>query len=674
MSHPRAERLRALVVGTDSERRAEVARALDTGRIAVETVRRPDAGRQRLGEVEFDAVVVDLASLTDGLEFLRSVREGADAPVTALTEDARFEAAFDAGATDCVHVAGRSDPFTRLAGRVRSIVAWRGPEGERARAAITEDLMKRAMDAAPIGITVSAPDLPDNPLVYVNDSYADMTGYERSETLGRNCRFLQGQGSDSETVAAMREAVATNDPVSVELVNYRRDGTSFWNRVDIAPVRDESGTVTHFVGFQTDITERKRAEAEAKRYAVAAAREREHLKHLVDRIEGLLRDVTAVLVRGESRQRLETEVCERLVESGPYAAAWIGDVDMGADVIVPRVSVGSGTAAPPDELTLDRREGSIDPTVRAVAAREVEIGRDDGEGLHPDGPAFPDALRSVAAVPLAHRETLYGVLNVYAGPPDAFDRERVVLSLLGRSVGAAISAVESRRVLFGTAVTELEIGLEDDTFAPLAAAIDARIAYEGAVPRDGGSVTVFATVAPDDDRVSAVAEDLPGVEQATRVTVRENGESATGLYEFRCSSDSFVTRVVDAGGRIRRFRAEKGFLELLVETADRSTARSLFAGLREVFEEVELLRSRDRDRQPRTRRDLLGELEDLLTERQRTALRTAYLAGYFEWPHAVSGDELADAMGVSRSTFHQHLRTAQRKFLNAVYEPDAKPN
>jgi PAS domain S-box-containing protein len=663
-----------LVVGTDSERRAEVARALDTDRIVVETVQRPDAGGQRLGEVDYDALVVDLTSLIDGLDFLRSVREWSDVPVTALIEDARVEAVFDAGATDCVHVAGSSDPFARLAGRIRSIVAWRGPEGDRARAAITQDLMERAMDAAPIGITVSDPDLPDNPLVYVNDSYADMTGYERSEALGRNCRFLQGQGSDPETVAAMREAVATDDPVSVELVNYRKDGTSFWNRVDIAPVRDGSGAVTHFVGFQTDITERKRAEAEAKRYAVAAAREREHLQHLVDRIEGLIRDVTAVLIRGESRRQLETEVCERLIESGPYAAAWIGDVDMGADVIAPRVRVGSGTASPPDELILDRREGSIDPTVRAVAAREVEIGRDDGEGLHPDGPAFPDALRSVAAVPLAHRETLYGVLNVYAGTPDAFDRERVVLSLLGRSVGAAISAVESRRVLFGTAVTELEIGLEDDTFVPLAAAIDARIAYEGAVPRDGSSVTVFATVTPDGDRVSAVAEDLPGVERATRVTVSEDDEDASGLYEFRCSSDSFVTRVVDAGGRIRRFRAEKGSLELLVETADRSTARSLFAGLQEAFDGAELLRSRDRDRQPRTRRDLLGELEDLLTERQRTALRTAYLAGYFEWPHAVSGDELADAMGVSRSTFHQHLRTAQRKFLDAVYEPNAEPN
>jgi len=122
------------------------------------------------------------------------------------------------------------------------------------------ELKSQAMDEAPVGITISDPAREDNPMIYVNEGFEALTGYSKSESVGRNCRFLQGEATRDEPVAEMRRAIDEAEPVSVELRNYRKDGSQFWNRVTIAPVRDDAGTVTSYVGFQEDVSERKERE------------------------------------------------------------------------------------------------------------------------------------------------------------------------------------------------------------------------------------------------------------------------------------------------------------------------------------------------------------------------------------------------------------------------------
>jgi len=123
----------------------------------------------------------------------------------------------------------------------------------------------RALDEAPVGITITDPDLSDNPMVYVNDRFVEMTGYDREDAVGVNCRFLQGDDTDGETVARLREAIDAEVPASVELLNYRKDGTPFWSRVSVAPIRDGDGSVSEWVGFQEDITAFKEREAALQR-------------------------------------------------------------------------------------------------------------------------------------------------------------------------------------------------------------------------------------------------------------------------------------------------------------------------------------------------------------------------------------------------------------------------
>lgn len=117
----------------------------------------------------------------------------------------------------------------------------------------------RAIETAPIGITLSDPAQPDNPVTYVNKRFTELTGYAETDVLGLNCRFLQGEQTAPEPVAEIRAAIDAERPVTAELQNYRKDGIPFWNRVTIAPVYDDDGALSNYVGFQQDVTDRKEA-------------------------------------------------------------------------------------------------------------------------------------------------------------------------------------------------------------------------------------------------------------------------------------------------------------------------------------------------------------------------------------------------------------------------------
>ncbi|MCA1772926.1 MAG: EAL domain-containing protein [Halomonas sp.] len=125
---------------------------------------------------------------------------------------------------------------------------------QRKRQAAELSLLERGMEASLNGITMSDAIQPGMPMIYVNEAFCHMTGYTRDEALGLNCRFLQGLETDPVVVDNIRHALATRSKVKVTLLNYRKDGTTFWNRLAISPVVDASGLCTHFIGIQQDIT------------------------------------------------------------------------------------------------------------------------------------------------------------------------------------------------------------------------------------------------------------------------------------------------------------------------------------------------------------------------------------------------------------------------------------
>ncbi len=137
------------------------------------------------------------------------------------------------------------------------------------------DPFPAAVRATRMPMVITNPRLPDNPIVFVNDSFCRLTGYGRDEIVGRNCRFLQGPETDPADVARLREALAGPRAIEIDIRNYRKDGTAFWNRLLMAPVNDAGGTLAYFFASQLDVTiERERLVAlESENAALTAERE-----------------------------------------------------------------------------------------------------------------------------------------------------------------------------------------------------------------------------------------------------------------------------------------------------------------------------------------------------------------------------------------------------------------
>jgi PAS domain S-box-containing protein len=137
-------------------------------------------------------------------------------------------------------------------------------------------LLERAISASSSGIIISDARSPDNPIIYVNSGFERITGYTVADILGKNCRFLQGTDTQQPDLEKLRKALREGRGCQVILRNYRKDGRMFWNEFSITPVRDATGNLTHFIGIQNDVSDRKQAEealvqSEAKNRALISA-------------------------------------------------------------------------------------------------------------------------------------------------------------------------------------------------------------------------------------------------------------------------------------------------------------------------------------------------------------------------------------------------------------------
>lgn len=125
-------------------------------------------------------------------------------------------------------------------------------------------VLSKILDSCVNGVTLADPDQEDMPLVYVNKAFEEITGYTLAETVGKNCRFLQGNEHNQAGVKQLQDAIKNKKPVEVVLRNFRKNGEMFYNHLLVSPLFDSHGNVLYFLGVQFDITPQIRAEEEIK--------------------------------------------------------------------------------------------------------------------------------------------------------------------------------------------------------------------------------------------------------------------------------------------------------------------------------------------------------------------------------------------------------------------------
>nr|WP_198982474.1 histidine kinase famiy protein [Herbaspirillum sp. ASV7] len=176
------------------------------------------------------------------------------------------------------------------------------------------DIFFAAVEMTRMPMIVSDPRQPDNPIIFVNNAFINMTGYSRAEVMGRNCRFLQGPETDRAVVAQVRQAVAERREIATELLNYRKNGSSFWNALFISPVYDQHGQLKYFFSSQLDISRRRDAEQ-----ALGQARKMEALGQLTGGIahdfNNLLQVITGYLDIIQLALRSEVPDLDRVARS-----------------------------------------------------------------------------------------------------------------------------------------------------------------------------------------------------------------------------------------------------------------------------------------------------------------------------------------------------------------------
>ena len=149
-------------------------------------------------------------------------------------------------------------------------------------------LFEQAMAQTRMAICLADPHQEDMPIVFANRAFTELTGYEEDEIVGRNCRFLQGIDTAEEPVRRIREAIIEEDVIVVELLNYRKDGTAFWNALHLGPIYDEQGKLKYFFGSQWDVSDVKAARSE-ERHAKQLSRELSHrMKNMFAVISGIV--------------------------------------------------------------------------------------------------------------------------------------------------------------------------------------------------------------------------------------------------------------------------------------------------------------------------------------------------------------------------------------------------
>ena len=432
----------------------------------------------------------------------------------------------------------------------------------------------------------------------------------------------------------------------------------------VVPIDDRIEGQRAVVWLARDITERAKREREL--------RSRQDQLETLNRISTVVGQVIDTLVEAPSRDAIEREVCEQLVDSELYCGAWIAE-RTGEGTLAYRTGAGDAETSLQSVEALDADHEWLGQRTVQTGSAQTEIDVQESETVPEplQNAAREDDISSAITVPIEHNDSIYGVLTVLASRDEAFSGDELTgFELLGETIGFTIMAVKNRQLLFADTVVELEFRIDGgDTFAfDLSEEYGCTCSLEWAGTTSSGRTVQYVTVDGIDGKtVLEAARDHDSIEECRLI---HDGDTSCTI-EMRLS-ESGVRTLANHGATIRDVSVEDGVGRCVIEVSQDADVREIAEALTVVYENTQLIARREVDRSVQTAAERRNRILDQLTDRQLTTLRLAYYSGFFDWPRESTGEEIADSMGVTPPTMHQHLRKGLKTVLREFFEAGAE--
>jgi len=534
------------------------------------------------------------------------------------------------------------------------------------------------VEAAPDAIFVV--DAESDEILEMNAAACELVGRSRDDLRGAHHTELYPAEERERYASIFDEHANTGGIIQMDDQLYVVHDDGHHIPVEISAAVTEPGDQTVVQAMFRDISGQQRRKHQLDAQWDQLEAQRDELARL-NQINGVVREINQVLVDADTQTEIEQTVCDCLVEAEPYVAAWIGSIDWGPETVTPRTWAGFDDESMANRtLDIEASDDAVTPTGQAVSSTAVAVAEtsDPQRARNAD----PD-WQATAGVPILYRESLYGVLTVGANTTDAFEeRERDVLAELGESIGHALAALDRKRALMSESVVELEFRVENlfSGFAEDSRFRSATIEIERTIPAKHGTVLVFlrtALSAPalrellgvlvESEKLDSGSVQLAPAHQQTGYeedsSLDQSGD--VSRYEVSLEHPSGLDVLTAYGGEFQQARIEHGTYSFTGTFPPGIDVHAVLEAMQATFPELRLTSQRTIPRErPATASKTVG-LEEL-TEKQRNAVELAYTSGYYDQPRETSGDELADSLGITNSTFHQHLRVGVKKLLGGV--------
>ncbi len=372
-------------------------------------------------------------------------------------------------------------------------------------------------------------------IIYANPAFTRITGYSLAEVKEHHAGFLQGEGTDKATTLRVQRALTREEPASVEILNYRKDGTPFWNALSIVPIRDHAGKVTHFVGTQQDISDRRMQAAQ-----IAA----------LQRLYDALLSAGDILLQARDEPALLEDICERLVDKTMFHAVWIARPD--ADGWIRALAQAGDPSGMLNDLTLNIRDQTGDlPIIRAWNAGKIAFSNShDAAAATPGSRDLPlsHPAHAALAAPIRRAGAVWGLLVFACAVPGSLSETIVPLcNRIAEMLGHALEELDLRNRLSELQAEEAHLARHDIlTGLPNRLALEQHLAHAIARTSRRGAVLAIGMLDLDDFKpVNDRFGHETGDELLRQLSRRLQNLLRTADFIARLGGDEFVLVIED---------------------------------------------------------------------------------------------------------------------------------